>query len=44
MSENWPFHPVPWDDELLSEWIRWIAESWHFIQGVLPEGFEHEPR
>ncbi|WP_414697039.1 TniQ family protein [Oligoflexus sp.] len=28
MSENWPLHPVPWDDELLSEWIRRIAESY----------------
>jgi hypothetical protein len=28
MSENWPLHPVPWDDELLSAWIRRIAKSY----------------
>lgn len=28
MSESWPLHPVPWDDELLSEWIRRIAKSY----------------
>jgi len=28
MGESWPLHPVPWDDEILSEWIRRIAKSY----------------
>lgn len=28
MNESWPLHPVPWADELLSEWIRRIAKAY----------------
>jgi hypothetical protein len=28
MSDRWPLHPLPWEDEFLSEWIRRIAKSY----------------
>lgn len=40
MSERWPRHPLPWDLDLLTRWVRKIAQeygmSYHvFCQRVL---------
>lgn len=28
MSERWPLHPVPREDDFLSDWVRRIAKSY----------------
>lgn len=40
MSDRWPLHPLPWDLDLLTRWVRKIAQeygiSFHtFCQRVL---------
>lgn len=28
MNERWPLHPLPWDHDLLTRWVRKIAQEY----------------